>query len=135
MGANKEWKPKPTNPNTGQVSGTSSASEIHATSVDNSGQSRPANVLDLEEATMKLQKKLEDLHLPQCQHVIIPTHIHVPESERTKLSFGSFDANFGVTSSYMSAPESEKSSTPLSEHSLGIDETVENQSVRFVFFF
>ena len=42
-------------------------------------------------------------------------HIHVPESERTKLSFESFGANFEVTISYVSGPMSDKSSTSLSE--------------------
>ncbi|XP_075659326.1 uncharacterized protein LOC142629258 [Castanea sativa] len=37
---------------------------------------------------------LEELYLPQCQLVILPNHIHVPESERTKLSFGSFGADY-----------------------------------------
>lgn len=91
-----------------------------------------SSVFDLEEATSKLQKKLGELHLPQRQHVIIPNHIHVPESERTKLSFGSFDASFGVASNYASAPESEKSSTPVSESSQVVEETVEEQAARFV---
>lgn len=92
----------------------------------------------MEEATSKLQTKLGELHLPQRQHVIIPNHIHVPESERTKLSFGSFDASFGVTSNYAGGQESEKSSTPVSQTSQVIEETVEEQAARFVtmsFFF
>ena len=55
------------------------------------------------------------LHLSQRQLVILPNHIHVPESERTKLSFESFGANFEVTISYVSGPMSDKSSTSLSE--------------------
>jgi hypothetical protein len=85
----------------------------------------------MEEATSKLQKKLEELRLPQRQLVIIPNHIHVPESERTKLSFGSFGASFGVTTSYVSGPESDKSSTPVSEASQDVEETVEEQTSRF----
>jgi hypothetical protein len=72
------------------------------------------------------------LHLPQRQNVIIPHHIHVPESERTKLSFGSFDASFGVPSCHVSPPESDKSSTPVSETSQVIEEFVEEQAQRFV---
>lgn len=79
-----------------------------------------------------MQTRLEELHLPQRQHVIIPNHIHVPESERTKLSFGSFDASFGVTSNYVGGQESEKSSTPVSETSQVIEETAEEQAARFV---
>ncbi|XWS31102.1 hypothetical protein CRYUN_Cryun23aG0048800 [Craigia yunnanensis] len=129
VGSNKEWKPKPVSSNVGQGSGTAGASEVPTVSLEANAQSQPvSSVLDSEEATSKLQKKLEGLHLPQRQHVIIPNHIHVPESERTKLSFGSFDASFGVTLSYVGGQESDKSSTPLSETSQDVDETAEEQA-------
>lgn len=129
-GSNKEWKPKPTTANVPLGSGAAGSSGSPNASVEASTQSRAvSSVLDSEEATSKLQKKLEELHLPPHQHVIIPNHIHVPESERTKLSFGSFDASFGVTSSCISGPESDKSSTPVSETSQGIEET-EEQAAR-----
>ncbi|CAL1407943.1 unnamed protein product [Linum trigynum] len=79
----------------------------------------------MDDLSANLQKLEFPLPLPQRQHVIIPNHIHVPESERNKLSFGSFDANFGVTSSYASGPESEKSSTPLSEATHSVEEALE----------
>ena len=59
------------------------------------------------------------------------SNIHVPESERTKLSFESFGANFEVTISYVSGPMSDKSSTSLSEISQGIKESVDEQASRF----
>ncbi|XP_065873634.1 GBF-interacting protein 1-like isoform X2 [Euphorbia lathyris] len=125
----KEWKPKPANANVLQGSGTAGSSDVISMPVEAIIQSQPlSNVLDSEEATSKLQKKLEELHLPQRQHVIIPNHIHVPESERTKLSFGSFDASFGARTSFISGPESDKSPTPLSDTSQGIDETLEEQA-------
>ena len=74
------------------------------------------------------------MHVRQRQHVILPNHIHVPESERTKLSFGSFGAGFGVSTGTFTVPDSEKSSTPLSETSQDIEEIVEEQSSRFVIF-
>lgn len=133
VGSNKEWKPKPISSNAGQGSGTAGASEVPTISLEANAQSQPvSSILDSEEATSKLQKKLEELHLPQRQHVIIPNHIHVPESERSKLSFGSFDACFGVTSTYVGVQESDKSSTPLSETSQDVDETAEEQASRFV---
>jgi hypothetical protein len=128
-----EWKPKATNPNVAQESGTAGLSDISNIPLESSGHSQASSgVLDSEEATAKLQKKLEELHLPQRQHVIIPHHIHVPESERNKLSFGSFDASFGVTSSYVSGAESNKSSTPVSETSQVIEEPMEEQAERFM---
>ena len=54
------------------------------------------------------------------------------KSKRTKLSFGSFGANFGVTTIYVNGPMSDKSSTSLSEISQGIEESVDEQASRFV---
>ncbi|KAG6724756.1 hypothetical protein I3842_03G272200 [Carya illinoinensis] len=131
VGSNKEWKPKPTNFNVVQGSGTAgaaAASEAPIVSVEATDQTLPETcVLDVEEATSKLQKNLKELHLPQRQLVILPNHIHVPESERTKLNFGSF-GSFGVTTSYVSGPETDKSSTSLSEASEDVGETVEEQA-------
>ncbi|KAG4963835.1 hypothetical protein JHK82_040512 [Glycine max] len=125
-GSNKEWKPKPTN-TINQGSGPASASEA-LVSVDPTGQLQSASsALNSEEATSKLQRKLEDLHLPQRQHVILPNHIIVPDSEKNKFSFGSLGVALGVNTSYVSGPESEKSSTPVSETSQTIEETVEEQ--------
>ncbi|GMI70906.1 hypothetical protein like AT3G07660 [Hibiscus trionum] len=129
VGSNKEWKPKPISSNVGQGSGTAGASDVPTSSVEASAHSQPVSrVIDSEETTSKLQKKLEELHLPQRQHVIIPNHIHVPESERTKLSFGSFDASFGVTLSNVGCQEIANSPTPLSEASQDVDETPEEQA-------
>ncbi|KAK5818104.1 GBF-interacting protein 1-like [Gossypium arboreum] len=126
VGSNKEWKPKPVICNVGLGSGAATASEVPTVSLEINARSLPvSSVLDSEVATSKLEKKLEELHLPQRQHVIIPNHIHVPESERTKLSFGSFDASFGVALNYIGGQESDKSSTPLSEASQDADETAE----------
>lgn len=129
VGPSKEWKPKPTNSNLAQGSATSGASEVPNISVEaGAAQSQPAlGVLDSEETTSNVQRKLGELHIHDHQHVIIPIHIHVPESERSGLSFGSIDASFGVSTSYISGPESDKSSTVLSETSPGIEETVEEQ--------
>nr|XP_023891926.1 GBF-interacting protein 1-like isoform X2 [Quercus suber]POE61410.1 gbf-interacting protein 1 [Quercus suber] len=128
VGPNKEWKPKPTNINV-QDSGTAAAPEAPAILVEATAQTQhDTSVLDMEEATSNLQRKLEELHLPQRQLVILPNHIHVPESERTKLSFGSFGTDFGVTTSYISGPVSDKSSTSLSEISQGIEESVDEQA-------
>uniref|UniRef100_A0A2P2LZ28 Uncharacterized protein MANES_12G064000 n=1 Tax=Rhizophora mucronata TaxID=61149 RepID=A0A2P2LZ28_RHIMU len=128
VGLNKEWKPKTTSTNIPQGSVTAGSCDVPNVT-EASAASRPASsVLESEESTSKLQKKLEELHLPPRQHVIIPNHIHVPESERTKLSFGSFDATFGLPYSYANGPESDKSSTPLSETSQVIEESVVDQA-------
>ena len=113
VGPNKEWKPKPININV-QDSGIAAAPEVPTILVEATAQTQhDTSVLDMEEATSKLQRKLEELLLRQRQLVILPNNIHVPESERTKLSFGSFGADFGVTKSYVSGPMSDKSSTDM----------------------
>ncbi|KAJ7964673.1 GBF-interacting protein 1-like isoform X2 [Quillaja saponaria] len=126
VGSNKEWKPKPTS-TVIQGSGSASASEFPAVSAEATAQESISSVLT-SEATSKPQRKLEELRLPQRQHVILPNHIYVPESEKTKFCFGSLGATFGVSTSYVNGPESEKSSTPPSETSQGIEETVEEQA-------
>ncbi|KAH0983900.1 hypothetical protein GBA52_011077 [Prunus armeniaca] len=67
------------------------------------------SVLDSEEATSKLQRKLEELHLPQHKTLIRPNHIHVPESEEPTFTFGSFGA-----ADFVSGPETDKSSHIMS---------------------
>ncbi|CAN1236067.1 GBF-interacting protein 1 [Linum grandiflorum] len=112
-GATKEWIPKPTNPNVAQVSTATSLPEVPSVAVKTIPQSQLVSEGDKDAPASKLNK-LKELNLPQRQHVIIPNHIHVPESERTKLSFGSFDTSFGVAKSYASGQESEKSSATQS---------------------
>lgn len=129
-GSNKEWKPKPTTNTINPGSGPASSSEATAVLAEETGKSQSVScVLDSEEASSKLQRKLEDLHLPQ-RHVILPNHIYVPDSEKTKFSFGSLGNTFGVNTSYSSGPESDKSSTPLSETSQAVEETTDEQASR-----
>ncbi|KAJ4980608.1 hypothetical protein NE237_031445 [Protea cynaroides] len=124
VGPSKEWKPKPTSNNTSQATGAIGTSDCASITVE-AGAQLQSSLSASEEATSKLQKKLEDLHFSDGQHVIIPNHLHVPEAERTGLSFGSFDASFGIVTGYTNGPDSDKSSTPLSESSQGIEETAE----------
>ncbi|KAI9079107.1 hypothetical protein K1719_038946 [Acacia pycnantha] len=126
-GSNKEWKPKSTNTIT-QGSGPAGSSEATPVLAEETGTLQPAPcVLDSEEASSKLQRKLEDLRLTQ-PHVILPNHIFVPDSEKTKFSFGSLGMTFGAHASHASTPDSDKSSTPLSETSQAIEETMDEQS-------
>ena len=132
IGPNKEWKPKPTNINV-QDFGIVAAPEAPTILVEAIAQTQhDTSILDMEEATSKLQRKLKELHLPQHQLVILPNHIHVLEYERTKLSFGSFGVDFGVTTSCVSGPVSDKSFTSLFEISQGIEESMDEQASRFV---
>ncbi|XP_068643175.1 GBF-interacting protein 1-like isoform X2 [Aristolochia californica] len=128
MGPNKEWKPKSTNSIVAQPSGTVDASETTPASVESNSRSIPASsAVASEESTLKLQKKLEYLNFSDT-HVIIPNHLQVPEAERTGLSFGSFDASFGVRTSFANGHDSDKSTTHLSEASQVIEEIAEEPS-------
>ncbi|CAL0315651.1 unnamed protein product [Lupinus luteus] len=125
-GSNKEWKPKTTHTiNQGSEPDRASAPSASA---EVTGQLQsPSRALDSQEDTSKLQRKLEDLNLTQRQHVILPNHIFVPDSEKNKFSFGSLGVTFGVKTSCIDGPESEKSSTPLSQTSHSIEETLEEE--------
>ncbi|XP_059661279.1 GBF-interacting protein 1-like isoform X2 [Cornus florida] len=128
VGPSKEWKPKPTNPNPALGSQAACSSEV-PTTVETSTESHSVlGVLDTKETTAKLHRKLDELHISDTQHVIIPNHIHVPEAEKLGFCFGSFDASFGLSTSYNNHPDTDKSPTPLSETSEGIEETVEQSS-------
>uniref|UniRef100_A0A7N0VDB3 GBF-interacting protein 1 N-terminal domain-containing protein n=1 Tax=Kalanchoe fedtschenkoi TaxID=63787 RepID=A0A7N0VDB3_KALFE len=95
---NKEWKPKQMNINISSGTGTPSDVEIPAISSDINAQTQPSiGVVNHEEKVSTLLMKFEDLHIKERKNVIIPNHIHVPESERFGLSFGSIDADFGVS--------------------------------------
>ncbi|KAJ0988207.1 hypothetical protein J5N97_006563 [Dioscorea zingiberensis] len=125
----KEWKAKATPVNSAQASGVLATSDIVSISTEPVDRSVPASSSTVSQDVIpKLQKKLEDLHFSGTKHVIIPNHLQVPESERSGLSFGSFDANFGLGARIGNCPESDKSSTPLSETSQEIEENVEEPS-------
>lgn len=129
MGPSKEWKPKPTSSNLTQGPGTVVSSEVPAVPVEAKTHSQPAAIaIDSKETISDLGKKLEQSHISDSQHVIIPNHLHVPEIEKLGFCFGSFDANFNLNTSYSSGPENDKS--PPSETSEGIEESVEQS--RFV---
>lgn len=130
-GSIKEWKPKPVvNHNTTQGSGASSTGETLAVPTEASDKS-VEDATPSAEATSRLQRQLEDLQI-QRQHVIIPNHILVPEAERTKLSFGSFDADFSITSSTVAFPQSEKRSAPLSHNSQEVEESFAEEEFRYL---
>jgi hypothetical protein len=63
------------------------------------------------EELLKVDKSFNSLQLLDKQHVIIPDHLQVSESEKYGLSFGSFNASFQQTMG-SSDPESAKSSIP-----------------------
>ncbi|PKA51199.1 hypothetical protein AXF42_Ash010639 [Apostasia shenzhenica] len=70
--------------------------------------------------------KLEDLHISDAQHLIIPDHLQVPESEKTGLTFGSFGSNFELIMSSRTEPENEVVLEELSESSSELEENADN---------
>ncbi|KAI3465549.1 hypothetical protein Pfo_022212 [Paulownia fortunei] len=120
VGPGKEWKPKSTNPSIGQGASTAASSEVSTISVGSRPELHPT---PSKEATLELQRKFEELHLPDSQNVIIPNHLHVPDAGKLGFCFGSFDASFGLDMSHNSGLEGDKS-PPMSESSEAIDEPV-----------
>ncbi|GAB4859313.1 hypothetical protein Ancab_010775 [Ancistrocladus abbreviatus] len=128
VGSSKEWKPKVVNPSIVQGSKAPAAPEEVPVSGEAVSRGQPMQTLpNSEEATDKLQKEVEDLHVRDAQHVIIPNHIHVPEAVRSGLSFGSFDANFIISLAHVSDSESEKFSNSISGMTQVVEATVVEQ--------
>lgn len=128
-GPGMEWKPKPTNNSIAQISVTSAAgsSDVSIASTEVDTQPQPPGVdVETREGTLELQQKLEQSHISDIQHVIIPNHLHVPEVEKLGFCFGSFEASLGLGISANSAAESEKTPS-LSGTSEGIEETINDQ--------
>ncbi|KAJ6839306.1 GBF-interacting protein 1-like [Iris pallida] len=126
VGPAKEWKPKATNVKPAQASEMLGTSDVEL--ITGEAATGPAPVLSSlasEDSATKLHSKLEELQVSDSKHVIIPNHLQVPESERTGLSFGSFDANFGLSTSFVNDTASDKISAKLSESSQETEENVE----------
>jgi len=72
-----EWKPKSSRkPNADNAGGTTESGQVEAAA---------------------LSEKLLQINLPKIEHVIIPQHLRVPESEQARLTFGSFGAEHDST--------------------------------------
>ncbi|KAG6467923.1 hypothetical protein ZIOFF_072488 [Zingiber officinale] len=127
--ANKEWKPKSVLANPAQASETNDTSEVP---VVIEAVSQPLLTLSLttpKGVSVNLAKKVEELKLSDRQHVIIPNHLQVPESERHGLSFGSFDANFEFNTVLTKDTMRDNIETPPYESSQETDETIEKHSL------
>ncbi|PIN11507.1 hypothetical protein CDL12_15876 [Handroanthus impetiginosus] len=118
VGPGKEWKPKSTNPNVSQGATIASSSEVSTVSFGTHPESQTTPVvLVSNDATVELQRKLEDTHISDRQHVIIPNHLHVPEVEKLGFCFGSFDASFGLDMNQNGVPGADKS-PPINQNAM-----------------
>ncbi|XP_031261821.1 GBF-interacting protein 1-like isoform X3 [Pistacia vera] len=90
---NKEWKPK-----------SSQKSRVIGPGVigtPTKSTSAPAeNSKGLESDAAKLQDKLSRVNICENQNVIIAQHIRVPETDRCRLTFGSFGVDFDSSRSF-----------------------------------
>ncbi|EHA8588949.1 GBF-interacting protein 1-like [Cocos nucifera] len=108
-----QWKPKLIQKATAISPGViaTASSSPHA---EGSGSSNQADVPGLSE-------KLSQIDILETQHVIIPQHLQVPESERTELTFGSFGAGFESTKGFTSSSQASENAQEMSdEPTLGI---------------
>uniref|UniRef100_A0A0D9XBS3 GBF-interacting protein 1 N-terminal domain-containing protein n=1 Tax=Leersia perrieri TaxID=77586 RepID=A0A0D9XBS3_9ORYZ len=115
---NKEWKPKSTN--------KPSHSESVLCDDETVSLSVPlSDSIPKEDITSGVDKRPSDMRLSDKQHVIIPDHLQVAESEKYGLSFGSFGVCFEQTASSPKDSESEKCSTPHCGLSQKADEVLD----------
>jgi hypothetical protein len=63
-----------------------------------------------------LSKKLSQANVSQDEHVIIPEHIRVPDSERTHLIFGTFESEIDPKAS-VAASHTIVTKEDLNDHS------------------
>ncbi|THF95126.1 hypothetical protein TEA_016992 [Camellia sinensis var. sinensis] len=96
------------------------ASEAPTLAVEAVFQSLP-DVSFLEEATSKVDMKLEKLNISTRQPVIFPDHLQVPEDFKNGLIFGSLDATFEESVAYVDGTDDMKSSMPAIESFEGND--------------
>ena len=130
---NKQWKPKPTNKPTQAENVTHD--DVPVTVKDAPQSVLVSTSIHKEDISSEMDKKLSDMQLFVKQHVIIPDHLQVTESEKYGLSFGSFGTSFGQTAGFPNNHENEKSSMlPEYESSQEAEEVVEEPAPsRFVF--
>ncbi|XP_042007027.1 GBF-interacting protein 1-like isoform X2 [Salvia splendens] len=124
VGPGKEWKPKSTNPNVSQDANAASLSDVSTVSGGSHLEPLTTAAATTKDATLELQKKLEESHISERQHVIMPNHLHVPEIEKLGFCFGSFDASFALDIN-QNGLTVDKSPSP-SESSETVDETVKD---------
>ncbi|KAL2547752.1 Kinase-related protein of unknown function [Forsythia ovata] len=128
VGTVKEWIPKSASSSVTPGSGSIAPFEVPRVPVESHTTLQlTTNVLASKDVTLELQRKLDDSHISDNQHVIIPSHLHVPEAEKLGFCFGSFDASFGLDASCIDAPESDENPC-LSKSSEAVEETAEEQS-------
>ncbi|KAG2583389.1 hypothetical protein PVAP13_6KG226500 [Panicum virgatum] len=107
----KEWKPKPISSAASQATENVTILNDVPLAADTIPQSSATSNSVGTEQLLKVDKSFNSLQLLDKQHVIIPDHLQVSESEKYGLSFGSFNASFQQTMG-SSDPECAKSSLP-----------------------
>ncbi|KAI3675127.1 hypothetical protein L1987_84711 [Smallanthus sonchifolius] len=128
VGPSMEWKPKPTNQILAQVTGSTEPIKGPVVQVESQTPNPfAARNFDSKDATHGLEKKLEEAHISDDQHVIIPNHLHVPEAEKLGFYFGSFDASFNFNATSSNGPEPRPVSDKSSEVSEVVDESMDEQ--------
>ncbi|XP_078171420.1 uncharacterized protein LOC144565509 isoform X2 [Carex rostrata] len=111
---NKEWKPKSTNniASAEPSNAPTATTDLAPSSSEHVTVSVPAP--DPNESTSmvtEVERKLDELDVSERQHVIIPNHLQVPESEKYGLSFGSFESNCSLIAASVNGPKMSEKST------------------------
>ncbi|KAK6923080.1 LOW QUALITY PROTEIN: hypothetical protein RJ641_011384 [Dillenia turbinata] len=85
------------------------------------------NISDVEEMPSTLHKKREEPTVSHCQPVIISKTIVVPEAAKNGLTFGSINADFGVSMNHTSGFSTDKNSAGKSDFLHGNEDVHQEQ--------
>jgi len=102
-----EWNSKASAPDNG---GLAADAQVPPTTIEEMG---------------RIVDSLQSLNMQYQHPVVIPSHLQVPEADRTHLSFGSFSADFGTIFATSFGIETDKSQVMISENTLAVDAPME----------
>ncbi|TVU06641.1 hypothetical protein EJB05_49865 [Eragrostis curvula] len=119
---NKEWKPKSTSITASEATEKVIIVDDVPLAADTIPHSAPMSNSVTKDELLKVDKSFNDLQLSDKQHVIIPDHLQVSESEKHGLSFGSFNASFQKTMVSTDPEGAKRSFLPVSSQLNCIDD-------------
>lgn len=94
-----EWKPKTTQKPSLSNEEVHEVPSLPSSDVDGSVRSSEVEAAGLSD-------KVAQVNISRVEHVIIPHHLRVPESERLQLTFGSFESGFQLNKDVTSSKAS-----------------------------
>ncbi|XP_039124801.1 GBF-interacting protein 1-like isoform X2 [Dioscorea cayenensis subsp. rotundata] len=116
-----EWKPKTTQKPSLSNEEVHEVPSLPSSDVDGSVRSSEVEAAGLSD-------KVAQVNISRVEHVIIPHHLRVPESERLQLTFGSFESGFQLNKDVTSSKASHSVELQHDESSMSVCTTVQASS-------